>query len=251
MIAALGVIIIGMVIVKMKPVTGHLKLQTDKNPFLHLWHTIAKRNYRIGFMATAFLSIGGFMLMPFGSAFLVNNVHISYNQLPITFLCTGLASIIIMPVVGKLSDRIDKFKIFAVGSFISFVMILIYTNIGTTPLWEVIAINCVMFMGIMGRMIPASALNTAIPDMRDRGAFMSINASLQQMAGGIAAVVAGMIVTQQGKTAPLEHYNILGYVVAAVILICMFFVYRVSVLVKKKFASAASKQNASADTRFA
>ena len=63
---------------------------------------------------------------------------------------------------------------------------------------------------------------------------MAINSSLQQMAGGIAAVFAGMIVTQQTKTSPLEHYNTLGYVVAGAILVCVFFVYRVSVLVKNK-----------------
>jgi hypothetical protein len=43
-----------------------------------------------------------------------------------------------------------------------------------------------MMMGIMSRMIPSSALTSAIPEMADRGAFMSINASLQQIAGGIA-----------------------------------------------------------------
>ncbi len=40
-------------------------------------------------------------------------------------------------------------------------------------------------MGIMSRMVPSTILATAIPDMKDRGAFMSINSSLQQMAGGI------------------------------------------------------------------
>ncbi|MEO6150158.1 MAG: MFS transporter, partial [Mucilaginibacter sp.] len=90
------------------------------------------------------------------------------------------------------------------------------------------------FMGIMGRMIPSTALATAVPEARDRGAFMSINSSLQQMAGGIAAVCAGLIVSQSHKSAPLQHYDILGYVVTGAILVCLFFVYRVSELVKSK-----------------
>jgi predicted MFS family arabinose efflux permease len=73
--------------------------------------------------------------------------------------------------------------------------------------------------------------------MQDRGAFMSINASLQQIAGGIAAAVGGMIVVQKDKFSPLEHYNTLGYVVVVVTLICIFMLYRVSVLVKKKIAA--------------
>jgi predicted RND superfamily exporter protein len=69
--------------------------------------------------------------------------------------------------------------------------------------------------------------------MKDRGAFMSINASLQQIAGGIATVSAGFIVVQKDKFSPLEHYSTLGLIAAFVMLICMFLVYRVSVLVKK------------------
>ncbi len=234
MIVVIAIIIGVMVIIKMKPVNEHLKLQSDKNAFLHLWHTLQNKSYQTGFIATAFLSIGGFMLMPFGSAFLVNNVHISQQDLPLVFMFTGISSIIIMPIIGKLSDRIDKFKLFVGGSFLAIVMVIVYTNMAVVPLWQVIVINMLLFMGIMSRMIPSTTLTTAIPEMKDRGAFMSINASLQQMAGGIAAVCAGLIVSQETKTSPLEHYDTLGYVVAAVILICIYFLYRVSLLAKKR-----------------
>ena len=72
---------------------------------------------------------------------------------------------------------------------------------------------------------------------------MSINSSLQQMAGGIAAIFAGLIVVQKTKTSPLEHYDTLGYVVSAVILICIYFLYRVSVLVKAKHQMPANISN--------
>ena len=222
------------VLLKMKPITQHLLIKSDKNPFLHLWHTISNRQYQTGFLATAMLSIGGFMLMPFSSAFLVNNIHITQEQLPMVFMFTGISSIIIMPIIGKLSDKIDKFKLFAFGSLVAIIMVLVYTNMSPIPIWQVIIINMLLFMGIMSRMVPATALSTAIPEMKDRGAYMSINSSLQQMAGGIAAVFAGLIVSQQTKTSPIEHFNILGYVVATVILVCLYFVYRVSVLVKSK-----------------
>jgi MFS family permease len=91
-----------------------------------------------------------------------------------------------------------------------------------------------LFMGIMSRMIPANTLNTSIPEMKDRGAYMSVISSLQQLAGGIAAVVAGLIITQKTKTAPLMHYDTLGYIVSAIILACIYFVYRISVLVRDK-----------------
>jgi predicted MFS family arabinose efflux permease len=234
MVVVLGLLIGVATIIKLKPITAHLALQSDKHPLVHLLHTIRKKNYRIGFLATAMLSMGGFMIMPFTTAFIVNNVHISQKQLPIIFFCTGLASIIIMPIVGKLSDRIDKFKLFAIGTCIAVVMILIYTNLTPVPIWVVIGINMVLFMGIMSRMVPAIALNSAIPEMADRGAYMSINSSLQQMAGGLAAIFAGLVVVQRTKTGPIENFNILGFVMVGLMIWCLYLVYRVSEIIRNR-----------------
>ncbi|MBA3663273.1 MAG: MFS transporter [Bacteroidetes bacterium] len=239
MIVGLTLIIGTMIVFKLKPLTEHLKLQSTNNPIQHLWQAVRKRNYRIGFLATALLSMGGFMLMPFTSAFLVNNVLIPQNKLALIFLCTGLSSIIIMPIIGKLSDKIDKFKLFAVGTLVAIIMVIIYTNLTPVPIWQVIIINMVLFMGIMSRMVPATALNSAVPDMADRGAYMSINSSLQQMAGGLASVFAGLIVVQTNNTGPIYHFDVLGYVMTGLMLLCLYFVYRVSNLIKAKMIANA------------
>lgn len=139
-----------------------------------------------------------------------------------------------MPIIGRISDKFDKFWLFTIGSLWAIVMVIFYTGLSPVPIWQVIATNMLLFMGIMSRVIPATALATAIPEMKDRGAFMSINSSLQQMAGGLASLGAGLIVTQQSKTSPIENYNILGYVVAGSILICIFLLYRVSAMAKAK-----------------
>jgi predicted MFS family arabinose efflux permease len=101
-------------------------------------------------------------------------------------------------------------------------------------MWEIIAINMVLFMGIMSRMVPATTLNTAIPEMRDRGAYMSITSSMQQIAGGIGAVVTGWVVHQQTKTSPLENYDIVGYIYTVITIYSIVLVYRVHRMVKKK-----------------
>ena len=234
MIVIVALLLLLLMYFKMKPVDEHLKLQTKQNALEHLLGTVAKKDYRIGFLATSFLSIGGFMMMPFGSAFAINNLKIPQDKIFILFLFTGVSSLLIMPVVGKLSDRFDKFKVFTGGSIAAIIMILIYTNLGPTPIWQVVCLNILLFMGIMSRMIPATTLNSAIPEMKDRGAYMSINGSLQQMAGGVAALAAGLIVSQPTKTSPLEHYNTLGIVVSLVTIICLLLVYRVSQMIKAR-----------------
>lgn len=236
MIVILAVIIGLAFLIKMKPVDEHLKLQSKRNAFHHLWSTISNKSYQVGFLAMVMLPVGGFMLMPFSSAFLVNNIHIPQADLPIIFLCTGISSIIIMPIIGRISDRFDKFWLFTIGSIWAVVMVIYYSNLAPVPIWQVVATNMLLFMGIMSRVIPATTLATAIPEMKDRGAFMSINSSLQQMAGGLASIAAGFIVTQKTKTSPIEHFDTLGYVVGVTIIICIFLIYRVSVMAKAKQA---------------
>ncbi|BAV04117.1 Predicted arabinose efflux permease, MFS family [Filimonas lacunae] len=249
MVAGLGAVIALAIAARMQPITAHLAIQRERSAIDHLVHTLLKKNYRTGFSATALLAIGGFMMMPFGSAFAINNLGINNDQLTMLFMVSGIASLFIMPLIGRLSDKVDRFKIFTVASLWMVTMVLIYTHLSVTPLWQVVILNVLMMMGIMSRMIPSTALATALPDMQDRGAFMSINSSLQQIAGGFAAVIGGMIVVQPHKSAPLQHYDTLGFVVAGVTFFCIFMVYRVSVLVKRKAAeTAAAKEAFKAET---
>ena len=237
MIVGLSFIIWLMIIARLQPVTKHLELKTEKTAFKHLWHTIRQRNYRIGFLMTALLSLGGFMMMPWGSAFAVNNLHISYEQLPTLFMASGVAALIIMPSVGRISDKIDKVKIFTVAAVSTLVLVIVYTNLTPVPFVLVMSLNIVMMAAIMSRIVPAMALVSALPKMQDRGAFMSINSSLQQIAGGIAAGVGGLIVVQKTKTSPLQHYNTLGYLIAVIIIANIIQVIRVNKLVTMQTGS--------------
>jgi predicted MFS family arabinose efflux permease len=234
MVAALGMVIAIIIFLKLKPVTAHLAIQQDRSVIVHLWNALTNKRHRVGFTATALLSIGGFMMMPFGSAFAINNLKVTYHQLPLLFMVSGVCSLIIMPLIGKLSDRINKFKIFAAASIWMMIMCVVYTNLGVTPFWVVVSLNILMMMGIMSRIVPSSALTSAIPALEDRGAFMSINSSLQQFAGGIAAAVSGLIVVQKTKFSPLENYNVIGYVIVVITMISIFLMYRVSKLAASK-----------------
>ena len=234
MIVCLATIVWLLVMVKMKPITKHLEIKNDKNPFHHLLHTAMNKDYRIGFLATALLSIGGFMMMPWGSAFSINNLHVTKEQLPLLFMVGGVSTLFIMPAIGKFSDKIDKFKLFAIASVWMMIVVVIYTNLTPVPLWVVMIFNVLMMIGIMSRMVPSMALVSALPQMQDRGAFMSINSSLQQLAGGVAAGVGGLIVVQKTKFSPLEHYNTLGYVIVGISIIGIFMIYRVSKVIKRR-----------------
>lgn len=234
MIVLLSLITFFFIVIKLKPIDAHLAVQTDKNVFGHFIHVLLLKNYRIAFLATALLSIGGYLMMPFGSAFAVNNLKVSQSQLPLIYMYTGISSLIVMPIVGKLCDKYDKVKIFIFGSFWAMIVIMVYVFLGPTPLYIIIPLNILMFMGIMSRMIPSNIITTAVPEMADRGAFMSINSSLQQIAGGLATILAGLIIIQKDQHSPLENYPILGFIGVFVMIICIWLIIRVNKIVVNK-----------------
>ncbi|AWI25786.1 MFS transporter [Flavobacterium pallidum] len=233
-IAVMAALVAIGIAVRLKPVNAHLLLQRDKTAVQHLWHTVVKKDYRVGFLATALLSIGGFMMMPFGSAFAINNLGITNEQLPFVFMFTGIATLITMPLIGKLSDKVSKYKVFAIATLTAIVIINIYAHFAVTPFWLVLVANVLMMVAIMCRMVPSTALTSAVPEPADRGAFMSVNASLQQMAGGFGAMLAGVIIVQKDNFSPLEHYDTLAMIASGIMLLTIFLMYRVNRIVQRR-----------------
>jgi predicted MFS family arabinose efflux permease len=238
MIVGLSLVVCAAVFAYMKPINAHLKIQSQQNAFAHLGKTLSRPQYLQGFAATTLLATGGFMLMPFGTAYGVNNLGIQEAQLPTLYMITGLCMLAFSPFIGKLSDKLGKYKVFLAGSAITCIMTLIYCNLSVTPLWIIIILNVLLFVGITGRMISASALMTAVPEPQDRGAFMGINSSIQQIAGGLASLLAGFIVSET-STGFIEHYPTLGNVVVFAVIITALLMYRIHKYVTTKLENEA------------
>jgi predicted MFS family arabinose efflux permease len=233
MIAGLSLAIAVAIFIYMRPINAHLLIKQDSNPFKHIVKTVSKPVYINAFIATTILIVGGFMLMPFSSAFTVNNMGISMNHLPLVYLVTGIFSMMMSPMLGKITDKVGKFKLFTVGTILGSIVVLIYSNSGITPLWGVIALNVFLSLAILTRMISSSTLMTMVPEPQERGAFMSISSSIQQIAGGIASICAGLIVFQN-SSGKIEHFNILGYIVVFFMLVTIGMIYLIERFVIKK-----------------
>lgn len=244
MIAGFGIILGFVILIFMKPVAEHLKIKSDKSPFVHLAHTLSNSAYLRAFLATSLLATGGFMLMPFGSNFAIYNLGLKLDDLPYLYAITGVFSILFGPLIGIASDKIGKYAMFLAGTMLSLVMVILYTNLSVTPFALVAVFNVILFVGISARMISASALMTSVPEATDRGAFMSINSSAQQISGGIASFIAGLIV-YQAPSGRMEHYPTLGYVVGGSMIAVSILMYAVNKYVKEKMAKTTQPKKAS------
>ncbi|MGL3105699.1 MFS transporter [Bradyrhizobium sp. BR 1432] len=227
-IVVVSIAAIAIIALVMEPVDAHLKLKQDRNPFRHLIATIGQTRYTLAFAVTTLLATGGYMLMPFSSAFTVHNLGIDITHLPTIYLVSGLFSIVTGPLVGRASDAFGKYPTFVFGSVVSVIMVLIYTHLGHVSLATAILVNVLLFVGIFSRMIPSQALMSAIPDASQRGSFSAVSASLQQLSGGLGSMLAAGIIAQQADGS-LIHFDRLGYIVVAtsiVSLVAMYFVQK-------------------------
>ena len=233
----LAIVTIAAIALVMRPVNAHLLLKQDSNAFRHLIATVSQPRYTLAFGVTTLLATGGFMLMPFGSAFTVHNLGIDILHLPTIYLVSGLFSIFTGPLVGRASDRFGKFPVFVFGSAVSVIMVLIYTHLGHVSLTTVIVVNVLMFVGIFSRMIPSQALISAIPDPSQRGSFSAVSASLQQLSGGLGSVLAAAIIAENAD-GTLRHFDRLGYIVVATSILSLIAMY----FIQKSVANQTGKQ---------
>jgi predicted MFS family arabinose efflux permease len=224
LIVAVGLPVGWVIRARMRPVDAHLKRHPDRSALHHLIQTVSNRLYLQGFATTTLLSVGGFMLMPFTSAFIVHNVGVPVVRLPLIYVLVGLFSVVAGPLIGRASDRFGKFNVFSFGCAVTIVMVVIFTHLAITPLWVLVSVLAILQIGIFSRMISASALMSALPAPADRGAYMSISSSIQQVAGGLAAVLSGMIIIE-GADGVLVHFDRVGYVLVGTTLLTLSMMY--------------------------
>ena len=116
--------------------------------------------------------------------------------------------------------------------------ILVVTHLPPLPLHWVVALSVLFFVFVPGRFGPATALVTGSVVPRLRGSFMSFNASIQQLAFGIASLTAGLIIGR-APDGTLTHYGVVGWLSVGCTLACLWLVRRIRV-VDQSTGSAAS-----------
>ena len=226
LLAAMGAAGGLVILLVMRPVADHLATRQEHTAFAHLFNTLAARRHWAAFAATGLLTTGGYMLMPFGSAFTVNNLGIDIGSLPSVYLFTGLCTIVTGPLIGRASDAFGKLPVFYLGSALTIIMVTIYTHLSNVPLPWVILVNAVLFVGIFSRIIPFQAMVAGVPEPSHRGAFNAVSAAIQQLSGGFASLLAGHIVLI-GADGKLQHFDVVGYLLVATTLAAGYLVWRV------------------------
>ena len=220
-IASLGTIIIPFIFSTLPQMTGHVVKIQNHRPFAVIENILQDKNQQIGLLFGVILMVGHFSIIPFISAYMVANVGFSEKDLTYIYLVGGVFTFFSSPIIGKLADKYGKLKIFTIFGFLALFPIFLITNMPRVPIaWALVA-TAMFFVFASSRFIPANAMITSLVTPQQRGGFMSISASLQQLASGFASFAAGLVVSKSA-TGELLGYNYVGYVAIAVSILCIF-----------------------------
>lgn len=163
-----------------------------------------------------FVMFSHFSIIPFIATSQVVNAGLSEKELTLIYLIGGICSFFSAPLVGRLSDRYGKAKIYMYSILFSIIPIFLVTHQGKDSLWIVLIVASLFFISAGSRMIPAQALVSGAVSAQQRGAFMSLLSCLQSLAMAAGSYIAGMIVMIDPKDGRLLNYPAVGYMAIGV-----------------------------------
>jgi predicted MFS family arabinose efflux permease len=198
--------------------TGHMIQNGNrKTPLEVLTAIFGKRNPRLGLTFSAVLMLGHFTIIPFIAPYMVGNVGFSEADLMYIYLTGGALTIFFSPWVGKMADKHGRLKIFTIFGALVILPILAITNMPVTPLWAALVVAGLFFIFANGRMVPSTTMETAIIAPENRGSYMSIRSSVQQLTSGLASFMAGLIIAEKpsafsSQAKALVNYEYVGFI---------------------------------------
>lgn len=232
-VVMLGIVIIPLLIRYVPNMTHHIAGPGAKklNPIILLRDIIKDKDQRLAILLSATMMMGHFLIIPFLIPFMELNVGFTNVQTPLIYFVGGALTLFTSPIIGKVADKIGKFRLFSYMILLAVVPIALITNMPAIPFYFVLCITGFWFIVSSGRAIPAQAIVSEVVPPARRGSFMSINSSIQQLAVGLASVIAGLIVVKTPMN-KIENYNITGYMSIVIILSCLLVGYRLSKAMK-------------------
>lgn len=199
------------------------------NPMLVISRVIGNSNQMRAISLSVMMMFGQFMIIPFLSPYTVSNIGFTEMQLTYIYMAGGAFTIFTSPWVGKLSDKYGKLKIFTIFMALNVVPIAIITHLGVTPIFFVLMVSTLFFVTSNGRFVPAAALITGTAKPENRGSFLSFNSAVQQMATGLASLIAGVIIGENAA-GELTNFNLVGYLAIFFSLLCIPLARRIKVV---------------------
>ncbi|MEM9260093.1 MAG: MFS transporter, partial [Bacteroidota bacterium] len=148
-------------------------------PFARIF---ADSNQRAALLFTMALMLGHFTIIPFIAPYMQINIGFTDKEVGLVYLIGGLLTVVLLPFFGKLADRYGRMRVFVTASVFALASIYSITNLETDSLVIGLLATSSFFVVASGRNVPATTMITSVVRPENRGGFMSIRQSVNEMA---------------------------------------------------------------------
>ena len=226
LIAGLTIVFLGIGLRFLPELRHHLSEEKRAHLLSATFSVLGDTNHLRALLFSALIIFSGFTVIPYITVYAVNNVGIAQTDIPIIYLVGGSATFISARLIGHWADKHGKVEIYRWVAALAMLPILALTHAGQMPLWGWLIISASFFVLTSGRMIPAMAVIASSAQPKLRGTFMSLNATVQSLAMGLATTLAGFL-TSLDASGRIVDFPLVGYVAVAANLVAMWFVSRI------------------------
>nr|MBS0036803.1 MFS transporter [Saprospiraceae bacterium] len=202
------------------------KLSFLKNPL----REILKDRNQVRALGVAFILIlGHFLIIPFIAPYMIRNVGFNMQEISYIYLIGGTLTVFSTPIIGRLSDRMGAVRSMVVFMILSFIPVVLLTNMGHSPVVYGLVVTSLFFVLGSGRMIAPQTIITAAAPTETRGGFMSLKSSLQQLSIASASLISGLVVVLEEDSGVFINYDWVGYLSIAICILAVLLARKVKV----------------------
>lgn len=210
-VGGVSVLLVGLIILLIPPLRFHLSKDGQRvGPLKVLQNIINDNNQLRALSFGIILMLGHFTIIPFIAPYMQLNVGFSDQDVTYIYLCGGVVSAIMLPTFGIIADRLGNVQVFTIASFFALLSIFAITNLGPVSMIIALFVTTSFFLVASGRSVPAMTMVTSVVKPENRGSFMSIRASANELALALSSFLAGLIVTEN-PDGSLGNYELVGY----------------------------------------
>lgn len=225
-IGALSMVAIAIGVRVLPELRQHMDGAKRAHPFAPMLAVLGEANHLRTLLLSTLMIFSGFTVIPYITLYAVGNVGIAQRDIPLIYFVGGGATLFTARFIGRLADAHGKVKVYRVVALAAILPLLLVTHMGAVPLWAWVATTTAFFVLVSGRMVPAMAIISSAARPNLRGTFMSLNATVQSVAMGVATSLAGFLVAVDGS-GRVSGYPLVGYVAIAANLLAIAFVSRI------------------------
>ena len=207
---------------------AHLDARREERAVRQMLRVAIEPNHLRAMVLSCLVILGGFTVIPYITLYAIANVGIAANEIPVIYFLGGAATLVTARLIGALADRRGKVRVFRIMALAACVPVLLVTNTGPVSLLVWLIITTLFFILVSGRMVPLLAIVGSAVTPQARGTFMSLNATVQSMAMGVASMLGGLFITQ-APDGLISGYGWVGLVAAGFNVLAALWVGRVAI----------------------